>query len=87
MNVHPTDGDKGSPTVDFHGEKRSNETHASITDPESCLMSKGKGKEAKLSYGAHALMENRNGLLVDIRIASAAISEPEVCREVLRRQS
>lgn len=82
----PTDGDKGNPTVDFHGEKRTNETHSSTTDPESRLMRKGKGKEAKLSYGAHALMENRNGLLVDIRIASATISEPEVTREVLKRQ-
>lgn len=82
----PTDGDKGNPTVDFHGEKRTNETHASTTDPESRLMRKGRGKEAKLSYGAHALMENRNGLLVDIRIASATVSEPEVCREVIKRQ-
>jgi len=47
MNVHPTDGDKGSPTVDFHGEKRSNETHASTTDPESCLMRKDRGKRSQ----------------------------------------
>ena len=44
--------------MDFHGEKRSNDTHESTTDPDSLLMRKGPGKEAKLSYGAHALMEN-----------------------------
>jgi transposase len=50
--------------VDFHGEKRTNETHQSKTDPESRLYRKGKGKEAKLSYMGHVLMENRNGLVV-----------------------
>ncbi len=59
--------DKGNPTVDFHGEKRSNKTHASTTDSDARLMRKGKNKEAKMSYSAHALMENRNGLLVDLR--------------------
>jgi transposase len=63
--------DPGNPTVNFHGEKRSNETHASTTDPEAKLARKGRGKEAKLSYSAHALMENRNGLLVDFRVAEA----------------
>ncbi len=63
--------DPGNPTVDFHGEKRSNDTHASTTDPEAKLARKGKGKEAKLSYSAHALMENRNGLLVDFRVDEA----------------
>jgi transposase len=58
--------DPGNPTVDFHGEKRSNETHESKTDPDAKLARKGKGKEAKLSYSAHALMENRNGLVVDV---------------------
>lgn len=67
----PLPDDPGNPTVDFHGEKRSNETHASTTDPEAKLMRKGSGKEAKLSYSAHALMENRNGLVVDLRIAEA----------------
>jgi transposase len=62
--------DPGNPTVNFHGEKRSNETHASTTDPESRLARK-KGKESKLSYSGHALMENRNGLLVDFRIEPA----------------
>jgi transposase len=63
--------DPGNPTVNFHGEKRSNETHESSTDPESRLARKGTGKEAKLSYAAHALMENRNGLVVDLRISEA----------------
>ncbi len=47
--------------VDFHGQKRSNATHAFVTDPEARLYRKGKGKEAKLCYMGHALMENRNG--------------------------
>ena len=63
----PDDGDNdpGNPTVNFHGEKRSNDTHASTTDPESLLARKGGGKEAKLSYSGHLLVENRNGLIVD----------------------
>lgn len=64
-------GDRGNRWVDFHGEKRSNETHESKTDPEAKLLRKGFGKEAKLSYSGHALMENRHGLLVDLRIAEA----------------
>jgi IS5 family transposase len=57
--------------VDFHGEKRSNETHESTTDPQARLARKGSGKEAKLAYSGHALMENRHGLLVDLQIAEA----------------
>jgi transposase len=63
--------DPGNPTVDFHGEKRSNETHASTTDPEARLARKGNGKEAKLCFCGHGLSENRNGLLVDIQITEA----------------
>src|SRR5262249_15610790 len=62
--------DPGNPTVDFRGEKRSNTTHESTTDPESRLARK-KGKESRLSYSAHALMENRNGLIVDFRVDEA----------------
>jgi len=62
----PSDDDSSNPSVDFHGEKRSNKTHASRTDPDSRLMRKGKGKEAKLCYGFHTLMENRNGFVVDV---------------------
>jgi transposase len=84
----PTDGDSGNPTVDFRGEKRSNQTHASTTDPESRLMRKGRGKEAKLCYAAHALMENRNGLLVDLKVNSATgKAEEEAAQEMLKRQA
>jgi transposase len=65
----PPPDDKGNPTVDFRGEKRSNDTHVSTTDEEAKLARKGHGKEARLSYGAHALMENRNGFLVDLHVA------------------
>ena len=63
--------DPGNPTVNFHGEKRSNQTHASTTDPEAKLARKGNNREAKLSFMAHALMENRNGLIVDFRVSEA----------------
>ena len=65
-------GVPSNPTVNFHGQKRRNDTHQSTTDPEARLMRKGRGKEAKLSFSAHALMENRNGMLVDLRIAEAS---------------
>ena len=67
---HEPPDDPGNPTVNFHGEKRSNETHASTTDPEARLARK-KGKESKMSYSAHALVENRNGLIVDFRVEEA----------------
>jgi transposase len=67
----PPPDDRGNPSVDFHGEKRSNETHESTTDPDAKLARKGKGKEAKLSYSAHALIENRNCLLVDFQMDEA----------------
>jgi len=76
--------DPGNPTINFRGEKRSNETHASTTDPEAKLMRKGNGKEAKLSFSAHSLMENRNGLLVDLRVAEAnGRAEREVALQML----
>ena len=70
------DDDSGSgsaknPEVDFHGKKRKNDTHASTTDPEAKLYRKSAGTAAKLCFSAHALMENRNGLLVDIRLSQA----------------
>ena len=83
----PSDGDPGNPTVNFHGEARSNDTHQSTTDGESLLMRKGPGKEAKLSFGAHALMENRHGLLLDLKVTSATgVSEREAAEEMLDRQ-
>jgi transposase len=57
--------------VDFHGEKRSNETHQSTTDPDARLYRKSKGSEAKMSYLGHALMENRHGLLMDTMVTLA----------------
>ena len=57
--------------VDFHGEKRKNETHESTTDPDARLFKKSKGREAKLSYLGHVLMENRNGLLVQTFLTEA----------------
>ena len=63
--------DPGNPTVDFRGERRSNATHASTTDPEARLMRKGKGKEARLVFVGHALRENRTGLLVDFHVTQA----------------
>jgi hypothetical protein len=57
--------------VDFHREKRSNETHRSTTDPDARLYKKSKGSEAKMSYLGHALMENRHGLLVDTMVTIA----------------
>ena len=65
----PDDG--SNPTVDFHGEKRSNQTHASTTDPDALLARKGAGKEAKLSYSGHVLMENRNGLVANVELLPA----------------
>ena len=56
---------------DFHGETRSNATHASTTDPDARLMRKGRGKEAKLCYAGHVVMENRNGLAVAAQVTQA----------------
>ena len=67
----PTTGGGRNREANFHGQKRSNETHASTTDPESRLYRKGPGKEAKLCFMGHALMENRNGLVVDACLTEA----------------
>jgi transposase len=63
--------DPGNPTVNFRGEKRSNETHASKTDPDALLARKSEGKESKLSYSGNLLVENRNGLIVDAEVFQA----------------
>ena len=69
---------------DFRGHRRSNQTHQSKTDPEARLMRKGKGREAKLSFGGHALVENRHGLLVDLRVSEATgRSERQTATEML----
>jgi transposase len=66
----PSDGGRNA-EADFHGKKRSNATHASTTDPDARLYRKGPGKEAKLSFIGHGLMENRSGLLVDTCLTPA----------------
>lgn len=68
----------------FRGERRSNETHESKTDPDARLMRKGNGQPAKLSFMGHALVENRHGLLVDLRVSTATgKAEREVALEML----
>ncbi|MEI9414036.1 IS5 family transposase [Mesorhizobium sp. Cs1321R2N1] len=86
----PLGGGGRNEEADFHGQKRSNETHASTTDPDARLYRKEKGKEAKLSFMGHGLMENRHGLLVDAcltladghaeRVAALHMIEPRADR-------
>jgi transposase len=68
---NPPPDDPGNPTVDFHGEQRSNETHESTTDPDALLARKGSGKESKLSYNGNLLTENRSGLIVTTELFQA----------------
>ncbi len=63
--------DPGNPTVNFHGEERSNQTHASTTDPDALLARKGNGKEAKLGCNGNLLMENRHGLIITTELFQA----------------
>lgn len=80
--------DPGNPTVDFQGERRTNVTHQSTTDPEARLARKGTGKEAKLCFTGHVLMENRHGLCVDLQIAKATgTAERDTALAMLRRQA
>ena len=97
-SVKPNDGSGEPPAqgggrnaeADFHGQKRSNDSHASTTDPEARLYRKGKGKETKLCFIGHGLMENRHGLLVDAcltlagghaeRVAALHMIEPRADR-------
>ena len=86
----PSAGGGRNAEADFHGKKRSNETHVSTTDPDARLYRKGPGKEAKLCFIGHGLMENRHGLLVDTcltpadghaeRVAALAMIEPRADR-------
>lgn len=86
----PDDGsppDSRNEDVDFKGEKRSNQTHESKTDPEAKLARKGFGKEARMSFSAHVLMENRNGLCVDIAVAEAnGTAECDEALKLVRRE-
>ena len=73
---------------DFNGEKRSNATHASTTDPEAQLYRKGRGKEAKLSFIGHTLMENRSGLIVAATLTQATgTAERKAAEEMIVRHS
>jgi transposase len=78
--------DPGNPTVNFHNERRSNQTHQSSTDPEARLAKKGHGKEAKLCFGGHALMENRHGLCVDLQVRSTEVTEVAAAKEMVELQ-
>lgn len=81
------DEDPGNTDVNFRGQKRSNATHESTTDSEARLRKKAAGQEAKLSFGLHALMENRHGLYVDLQVSSAVgVTEADAALEMLRRQ-
>jgi transposase len=76
---HPTDDDPGNPTIDFKGQRRTNDTHQSTTDPDAVLYRKGRGKEAKLYFGGQVLMDNRHGLCAQIAIHNPiAASEDRV---------
>jgi transposase len=81
----PSDDDPSNPTVNFHGERRSNATHQSTTDPDSRLAKKGPGKEAKLAYLGEVLMENRHGLVVDACVVAATgTGEREAATDLLQ---
>lgn len=81
----PEDGGK-NPTVDFKGEKRSNDTHASTTDPEARIYKKAEGEKSRLCYLGHALMENRNGLAVDVETTLAnGTAEREAAKAMVER--
>jgi transposase len=67
----PPPDDPGNPTVNFHGESRRNDTHQSTTDPDARLARKGPGKEAKLSYAGHVLLDNRHGLVANVCVTAA----------------
>lgn len=69
-SFRPKDKSEKDPQ-DFHGKKRKNDTHESVTDPEAKLYRKGNGKEARLYYLAHVLSENRNGLVCDVELSPA----------------
>ena len=80
----PADDDPGNPTVNFHGEKRSNDTHQSTTDPDARLARKSGSHEAKLAYCGNVLIENRNGLVVDTELLQCSgTAERDAARMML----
>jgi len=84
----PTTGGGKNSEVDFKGQKLKNDTHASVTDPDSRLYRKGKTKEAKLCYQGHTLMENRSGLIVKTEVTTASgTAEREAATVMVKRLS
>ena len=86
-SINKTDDDPGNASVDFKGQKRSNATHQSTTDPEARLAKKALGQEAKLCYGLHVLMENRQGLCADLTLERMDTTETVASKELLARQN
>ena len=83
----PAGGGGRNPDVDWRGERRGNASHRSTTDPEARLARKGNGKEAKLCYAGHTLIENRNGLIVDLELTQASgTAEREAGLRLLERE-
>ena len=90
-SFRPKDGGDGTPatdgknpSVDFRGEQRTNDTHQSTTDPEALLAKKGRGKEARLCFTGNVLMENRNGMVVDVTFTqSTGTAEREAALDML----
>ncbi len=93
-SVQPRDRDDGppaargkNPTVNFRGQGRSNETHASTTDPDARLARKADGQATRLAYAGHVLMENRNGLVTDVVITHASgKAEREAALQMIDRR-
>jgi transposase len=85
-SFRPKDGDEGDDGSDFHGQTRKNDTHASTTDPDARLYRKANGKEARLSYFGHALMENRNGLAVAGMVTQANGTAERDAAEAMARK-
>jgi transposase len=83
----PPAGGGRNQSVDFHGQRRGNQTHRSMTDPEARLARKGSGKEAKLCYAGHTLTENRNGLIAQCELTQASgMAEREAGLRLLERE-
>ncbi len=84
----PKDADKGDDGSNFHGQKRKNDTHASTSDPDAKLYRKAAGREARLSYMAHVVMENRNGLAVAGKVSHAnGTAERRASEALLKRKA
>ena len=84
----PKDGEGNDDGSDFHGQRRKNDTHASTSDPNAKLYRKAAGREARLSYMGHVIMENRNGLAVDGRVSQAnGTAERQASEAMLKRKA